>query len=246
MWKLLVADTFHLRNYNAQNTYGFFLIIMYMNLFLQFGKNQYFVFFAGIFILSVLVFLLPPIRIAKGLYLCPLTEQDRKKYLKLSWFTRLIFIETILVLLLFLLYFLKTFDLYALILLFLTTSLLFMTTLLLTGFYNPEVVKKQYYLHNKLPVPTNRPLPEKSRIPKNGIILLGIVLVLSIIGLFILVLSAPVTYLWLFYYIPSFLLSFILLLLYFTRYFDLFLTINANYEMYSYAGRRKAGVYHTD
>ena len=93
------------------------------------------------------------------------------KYLKLSWFLRLIFIETIVVILLFLLYLQKSFHVYEFILLFLTISQLFLTSLLLTGFYNPELVKKQYYLQNKLPVPEKGLIPEKLKIPRNGILL---------------------------------------------------------------------------
>ncbi len=241
MWKLIITDSFHFN----QIGYNVNIYILYLNfcVLMQNMTHGYTIFFLILGMLS----LLSPIHIAKGLYLCPLTENDRKKYLKSACLLRFVFHEVVLIVIMALLELFHQLEFRVLFLIFICVSVEFLALLLLTGFYNPEAVKKQYYIMNKLTPPTKKlPLNEKYQTPLNGIYLLTIALIFSCIGMVLPAFLGSYDVRWLLYYIPAFLICFLCMLFYFLRYFDLFITINANQEMYSYLRKKKVGAFHAD
>lgn len=247
MWKLIIADSFHFNKISFQTNFYFLGASIYFNTLIQAKASIYTIILLVLLLSLMISMMLSPIRIAKGLYLCPLTERDRKRYLKAACFFHYIFYEVVFAVILIFTSLVYHFNLRVLLFIFICISVVYLTILLLTGFYNPEMVKKQYFIVNKLPLPSKKQTAEgKYETPLKGIYLLVTALILSSIGLLLPGFVKSYQDWWLLYYIPAFFLCFTCILLYFRRYFDLFITINANYEMYSYAGKKKAGVFHAD
>lgn len=245
MWRLMIADAFH---WNSESLSMSLYYILYFNLFFNMinrssniGCIAIFLFFVFLS-LSLLFF---PIRLAKGLYLCPLTETDRINYLKKTCFFRFFAYEFLLILILLILRYTYHLQYVQLLLFFLCSTGMILDLLFLAGFYNPLSAKKLYYTANKLPVPeVLKSMEETNRTPLTGTILLILTLILCCIGITLPFNNQHFDYRWLYYYVPALLLSAICLILYFIKFFPVFITINANHEVYSY--RKKAGVFHAD
>ena len=247
MWRLMISDSFHLNNATTTSTFYIIYFNFYINIVLRISDSEYKIIIMTLSLILLASMLLSPIRLAKGLYLCPLTENDRKKYLKMMCLSRFIFMELLYGFVLLAIKQIYHIDTIKLILIFICISFMLLTLLLMTGFYDPRFAKQQYYLMNKLPIPKDIKITkETSRTPIAGIYLLITTLILSSIGVFLAFLDYPFDLRWLFYYIPCILVSVICMLIYFIRYFDIFITINANHEVYSYTRRKKAGAFHAD
>lgn len=247
MLRLMIADSFHPDFGTPQSLFYLIYFIFYSNFVIGFTDSGYD--FAISFLLLFMLFSLAisPIRLAKGLHLCPLTETDRKNYLKLLYGFRLAIFEVMFIILLIVFRLLYHFEFIKLLLTFICITGVLVTSLLLTGFYNPRSVKQQYYIANKLPVP--KELKSGSNIYRTssvGIYMLIIALVLCCIGVFLTFISQAFDLRWLFYYVPAIIISSICMLIYFIKYFDIFITINANHEVYSYTRKKKAGVFYAD
>jgi hypothetical protein len=190
---------------------------------------------------------LSPIRLAKGLYLCPLSEKDRVNYLKMACYFRLAIFEALLAAILIIIRQVYQVESMKLLLAFLCLSGVFLTLLLLSGFYNPETAKQQYYIANKLTVPKKiSSSKEKYKKASIGIYLLIITFILSLIGMLLSFSKQPFNLVWLFYYIPTTAIGTLCMLIYFIKYFNDFITINANYEAYYNVRKKKVGVFHAD
>lgn len=244
MWKLILADSFHLNHTSYQTSLTSICMSIYISFLYQSWDSRYRTIMLILYILLILSFMISPIRITKGLYLCPLTEKDRKRYLKLAFLFRYICYELLFAVVMISAVFIKQYDYRILLLIYISISIVFLMTLLLSGFYNPEIVKRQYLIMNKLPVPIEKqPSSKKKQSSQNGVYLLVITMFISIIALFIPVSKDLYDNRWLFFYIPAYILCFLCLQLYFSRHFDSFITINANYEIYSFTHKKKAGVH---
>ena len=247
MWRLMISDSFHLRNANPTSYIYLIYFNIYLNLIIHISNSGYQQIVLIFSILMLLSLFVSPIQLAKGLYLCPLTEKDRKDYLKTICITRFILMEFLLVLIIIIIRHLYQVETIKLTLIFVCYSYVILTLLFLSGFYNPQYAKQQYYIANKLPIPKELKLSrENSRNPIVGIYMLITILVLSSIGMFLAFLGYSFDIRWLFYYIPALLVSTISMLIYFIRYFDIFITINANHEVYSYTRKKKVGAFHAD
>ncbi|MGB4658113.1 MAG: hypothetical protein WBI07_02910 [Mobilitalea sp.] len=247
MWRLMIYDSFHLNNASPASSFYLIYFSIYINFILNMTNSGYARILTVISLIMFVFQFLSPIRLAKGLYLCPLTEKERKNYLKMMCFSRFFLMEAVYAFLLIIIRRIYHVEVIKLIILFMCMAYVLLTILLLSGFYNPQVVKQQYYITNKLPVPNELKITkEKSRTPITGIYLLSIALVLSIIGTVLAFLDQSFDIRWLFYYIPALLISTICISFYFMRYFDIFITINANHEIYSYTRKKKVGAFHAD
>jgi len=247
MWRLMISDSFHLKNTSTSPSFYLIYFSIYINIILNTTNSVY---ERVLFVISLMMFLflfISPIRLAKGLYLCPLTEKDRKNYLKMMCFSRFFLMELLYAFLLIGIRRIYHVEAQKLVILFMCLTYVILIVLLMAGFYNPQVAKQQYYISNKLPIPIElKARREKSRTPITGIYMLFITLVLASVGIIPAFLDDPFDIRWLFYYIPALLISVICMLIYFMKYFDIFITINANHEVYSYTRKKKAGAFHAD
>ena len=247
MWKLIIADSFHINRTGFHEGNQFILFSIYFNVIIRMNDSYYMIILSLLLLFLMSYMFLAPIRVAKGLYLCPLTENDRKKYLKMVCFIRFVIHEAMLGVILILLRLVYQFEFRMLLLIFLSISIEYMTILLLGGFYNPDMVKRQYFFRNKLPIPKKyNHCINQYKTPRIGFCLLIIAFILSCIGTFLPGFIDSYDDRWLFYYVPALSICFICLFFYFLQYFDLLITVNANHEMYSYTHKKKAGVFHAD
>lgn len=247
MWRLMIADTFHWDNATFSTPIYYILYFnIYFNMVIRQANSRYdAIIIFMLFVSLSLVFF--PIRLARGLYLCPLTEKDRINYLKKICFFRFTIYECIMILILLIISQIYHFQIIQLLLVFLCCTGMILDMLFLGGFYNPVVAKKNYYIMNKLPVPKKlNSMEETNRTPLTGTILLILTLILCCVGIILPVGEQNFDYRWLYYYIPALSISTICLIIYFIRFFNLFITICANQEVYSYTHRKKAGVFHAD
>lgn len=247
MLRLMIADSFHPDIATPQSLFYIIWFSFYTNFVIRIADSGYGFAISLLLLFMLLSLAISPIRLAKGLYLCPLTEEDRKNYLKLLYVFRLTVFEVIIIILLIICRLIYHFELLKLLITFLSFTGVLITSVLLTGFYNPRIAKQQYYIANKLPVPQElKNYRDASRTPSTGTYMLILALVLCCFGMFLSFRGQAFDLRWLFYYIPALIISIVCLLVYFTRYFDLFITINANHEVYSYTRKKKAGVFYAD
>jgi len=201
------------------------------------------------FFIVIILFAFFPIKLAKGLYLCPLTEKDRKKYLLTASYMRFGILMFIYGIVLFVSRMFIEASNIILLLQYMSGGLVIFIMILLNihpGVGSIETAVQTYYSVHKLPV-TIKPKIEKlnKRTAKLSIALLIAVFILGAAGLFLPMNKKELNpYLW-FYYIPAFICSFICILIYCRKYLNETITIYANQEIYYYP-KMKAGVFHAD
>ena len=251
MWKLIWKDSLH---YDRSNySISALTPILYANFlnWILLGDHYVYKYIFGIyFFLFFLTLAIYPLRLAKGLYLCPLTEAERKRYLMAACFLRLGTMMLLLGLILMVSRFFLEADNLILLLQFICMGIIILGAILLSvspDSYSADLAKQQYYIAQKLPVPKKPKVGQEERKTViYSILLLLTVLILALIGVLLPIKDNEFNkQLWL-YYIPSFLISVVCMLVYFMKYFDEVITINANREVYHYLRKKKAGVFHAD
>ena len=251
MWKLIWKDSLHydMSNFSAISFYPM-IYITYMNLFVLGKHSEYKSIFGILFFLILLILTIFPLKLAKGLYLCPLTEAERKKYLVIACFLRLGTMILLLGLVLMVSRFFLEADNLILLIQFICGGIFILgaiLTSLLPGSNSADLAKQKFYIAQKLPVPKKQKVvPEELKTTIKSILLLLTVLILAFIGILLPMNAKEFNKLLWFYYIPSFLVSVVCMLVYFIKYFDEGITFNANREVYQNLRKKKAGAFHAD
>lgn len=251
MLKLIWKDSLHYdrSNYPAL-ALSPIIYFNFMNLFLLGDHSEYKYIFCFCFFLILAMLTIYPLKLAKGLYLCPLTEAERKKYLMTACFLRLGTMMFLLGLIFIGSRFFLDADNLILLLQFICTGIFILGAILISlysGSYSADMAKQQYYIAQKLPVPKKQKVVQEERkTTLNSMILLITVLILTFLGILLPMNDKEFNILLWLYYIPSFLVSFICMMVYFMKYFDEVITINANREGYHYLRKKKVGAFHAD
>lgn len=251
MWKLIWKDSLHYDR-NNYSTIAFFpmIYVTYMNLFVLGNHSEYKYIFGICFFLILIILTIYPLKLAKGLYLCPLTEAERKKYLIVACFLRLGTMMLLLGLVLMVSQFFLEADNLILLLQFICAGIFILGAILISllpGSYSADLAKQKYYITQNLPVPKKPKVGQEERKTTiNSILLLLTVLILAFIGILLPMNDKKFNILLWLYYIPSFLVSVVCMIMYFMKCFDEVITINANREVYHYLRKKKAGAFHAD
>lgn len=249
MLKLILKDSLHFDKNTFISTSAvpmLFYIYMY-NIFLS--RSAYRAVIGLFYIIVFVLYTLFPIKLAKGLYLCPLTEDDRKKYLLTAGYMRFAVVMILYgIVLLVSGFILETGYIILLIQYVFGGIVLCAITLLYVhpGVHSTETAMQTFYSANKIPV-NIRPKFKKLNKKTSGISLslLIIVLILGTIGVMLPINKNKLNpYMW-FYFIPSFICSVICIFIYYKKYMNEVLTIYANQEVYHYL-KKKAGIFHAD
>ena len=251
MWKLIWKDSFH-RDRESLIIMPY-LVIIYLNLF-NIITNGLFSGYKVIFILYFMFVLAImtsfPIKLAKGLYLCPLSEVERKRYLVTACFMRLtMFMLLFGIILIGSRFFLEA-DNLALIIQFCCLGIIILGVVLsslIYGSLSSAAARQRYYATQNIPVPQKPKPKQKGRKGKfYGDLYMTASLVLALVGV-ILPMNTKILkpQLWL-YCVPALIISCICMIIYFKKYLDKYLievtTLNANREVY-HLRKKKAGVY---
>jgi len=249
VWKIIWRDSLR---YDGSAFYMSSIIplLCYINIFnFVNSKSIHQLIVRMFFIAVVLLFIFFPIRLAKGLYLCPLTEKDRKKYLMTACYIRfgiLMLLYTIVMI------FLRIFfevNIIVLLLQYVFGGIVIFTITLLylhPGIYSAESAMQTYYSVRKTPIhikPKLKKLNKKTA--KRSITLLIIAMVFGAVGLFLSMSKYELNpFLW-FFYIPDLLCLAICLIVYYKKYLNEVIAFYANQEFYHYM-KKEAGVFHAD
>lgn len=250
MWKLIWKDSLH---YDKSNTttiiYFPMLYISFMNLFLIGKHSEYEYIFGLYFLCSFVILTIFPLKLAKGLYLCPLTETERKKYLVTACTLRLGMMMLLLGLILMVSRFFLEANNFILLLQFVCTGIIVLAAILLSlpSSSAADIARQQYYLAQKLPLPSKPKVrQEEGKAAIYSSLLLITALILACIGAILPMNDKEFNVLLWLYYIPSIIVSIVCLMVYFIKYFDRIITINANREGYHYLRKKKVGAFHAD
>jgi len=221
-----------------------------MNLLLFEKHSEYDYIFGFSFLLVLATLTIFPLKLAKGLYLCPLTEAERKKYLMTACFLRLGMMMLLFGLILLVSRFFLEANNFILLLQFVHTGIILLGGILLSlfpGSYAMDMAKQKYYIAQNLPVPKKPKMGKDER--KTAIysnLLLITAIILAWVGVLLPMNDKEFNILQWLYYIPSFLVTIACMIVYFMKYFDEVITINANREVYRYLGKKKAGAFHAN
>lgn len=248
MLKLILKDSLHFDKDNifASSNMPLLYFIYLFNFASRSSKQFVFWIF---YVMVILLFTLFPIRVAKGLYLCPLTENDRKKYLMISVYFRfglLMLLYGVILIIAWMLY--KTSGLILLLQYIYGGIIIFALSLIgiHPGINSIETAMQVYYQTQKIPInikPKLKKLERKTAV--SSMLILITILALGSVGLLLLLDKKVLNpYLWL-YYIPSFICCLICIFIYYRKYINEVTTICVNREIYTYL-KKKAGVFHAD
>lgn len=245
MWKLIWKDSFHINESIVFTKLYFPIYLLYVNFIIKLKDASAFHYVFVVCLIAITISLgIFPIKLAKGLYLCPLTENERKRYLKLSCLLRFVTIMLLFALILIILLFFIDYDKLSLAYQYVFSGFFTLSGILAfisdnnTGRQSPQAA-------NKAKVKT-----ESDNIKNITLFLLISILILSTLGVYL-----PVFFIgnphslriikWL-YNIPSIIICLIFFTVYFVKYFNKVLSIKANCEVFTYSPNKKAGVLNAD
>lgn len=250
MFKLIWKDSLHFDK-NAFLTSSYIPLIYYMNIAIfnlnRSSTNQNII--SLFYLITIMLYTFFPIKLAKGLYLCPLTEEDRKKYLLTANYLRFGIIMFIYAAVLIVMRILLKTNSIILLLQYLFGGFIFISLGFLfihPGTGSVESAMQIYYSAQKIPVnikPKIKKMEKKKAVL--SLMLLIIPLVLGITSLLLLGSKNQINPWMLFYYIPSCICSLICIIFFYIKFLDEVLTFSVNRESYHYL-KKKAGVFHAD
>jgi len=190
-----------------------------------------------------------PIRLAKGMYLCPLTKDDRKKYIMAACYIRFVMLMLLYGLVLIVSGIFLDVSYMNLLLQFISGGLIifFLVISSIDIFGDPmEMARRRYYAKQKIPYPQKSVTNKVNNKPGYGCaIIIGIVVLSGVIGVMILMNKTEFKPYYLFYHIPSYIVSLICVIIFYKKYMDQIITASANREVFT-AKKMKAGVFHAD
>lgn len=249
MLKLIWKDSLHFDRSAFFTSYNI-LIIFYINLFINFGSRSAHHIILGMFyIIVIILFTFFPIKLAKGLYLCPLTEEDRKKYIITACYMRFGILMLIYGIVLLVSRFLLEASNLILFLQYVCGGIIILILALLCihpGSNSMDNAMELYYSVRKIPLHIKPKIKKlNKKIANYSMLLLIIAVILATVGVLLIIDKKEFNpYLW-FYYIPAFIVTFNCLLIYYRKYLNEIITFNANQEIYHYL-KKKAGVFRAD
>lgn len=249
MWKLILKNSLHLDNktFYTPSTIPLLYFINLFNIISRQSSNQ--VIILVFYLVLIIIYALFPIKLAKGLYLCPLTEDDRKKYLMTAAYMRFGILMLIYGILLLINRVIYQPSIIILVLQYIFGSLLIFTITLLyihPGIYSVDTAMQTYSALKKMPVNSKPKAIKVSRktAGKSIALLIAVTLVCTV-ALFLPGSKKELNpYLW-YYYIPAFICSVSCIVIYYKKYLDELISLFANQELYQYM-KKKAGVFHAD
>lgn len=245
MWKLIWKDSFHLnKTNNILKTY-FPIYILFFNNFIYIIKDTswydiVFVIYLIVMLLGLAIF---PISLARGLYLCPLTDYERIKYLKSACYLRIITMMSLLGIVLILMSFFID-----------TNNSFILVRYVYAGFFSLSGIALSVHdgnggIQNPQDANNAKVKDENDRLKTHSTILSLIIFILSVIGIYLpmFIKSDKVLNLmkWL-YNLPAITISITLLMIYIVKYFNKSLSIKANCEAFTYLPKKKVGVFGGD
>lgn len=251
VWKLIWKDSLRFdRSINSSVTLLPLVYSTYMNMFLLRSDNSFYEFVFGIYFLIVLVVsTVFPVKLARGLYLCPLTEGERKKYLVTACYLRVGVMMSLLGVFLIVSKLFLEADYRILLMQFIWMTIVILGIVylcLLSGTNSLEMARQRYYTAQNITAPK---ILKESRLEQKTVVysnlLLIIALVLGILGVILPMRYKEINiYLWI-YYISSFTVSVVCIIVYLRKYFDEIITFSANRESFYYQKKRTGG-FHAD
>ncbi|HKL98648.1 MAG TPA: hypothetical protein VJZ06_01915 [Mobilitalea sp.] len=251
MWKLIWKDSFH-RDRESITIMPYYLII-YLNFFniFSFGNpSEYEIVFLLYFIFVLTIMTIFPIKLAKGLYLCPLSEGERKRYLVIACSIRLTMFMSLFGLILIGSRFFLEADNQVLLLQFCCSEIITLGVVLsslILGSISSAAARQRYYATKNIPAPQKSKQKQKEQKGETcAVLYMTASLLLALVGV-ILPMNTKIIkpQLWL-YCLPTLIISCICMIVYIKKYLDKYLimvtTLNANSEVH-YLRKKKAGVY---
>lgn|GEM_PF-1281004 len=254
MWKVVWKDSLRFEG-NAIFTSPYVPILHYLYLYnIMYSRS---VLQAIIWIFFYIVFFsltFFPVRLAKGMYLCPLTTDDRKKYIMTACYLRFGMLTTLYGLVLVISGIFLEVNNINIFLKFISGSfMIFYLVIFSIGIFSDpmETAKRRYYTKHKLPYPSkaaakNPAVNEQGK--KTEIVsavIMGTAILPGFIGVMLPINKTAFNPYYLFYYIPSFIVSFICSIIFYVKYMDGIINASANREIFE-AKNVKAGVFHAD
>lgn len=247
MWKLIWKDSLHINKSNVFTKIYFpiYYYFLYMNFIFTLENVSVFHYISVISLMAITISLgLFPIKLAKGLYLCPLTEKDRKKYLKLSCLLRFVTLMTLLALILLVFSFFIDYDSLLLVYQYIFSVLFTLSTILMFVSDNNSGIQN-LQTANKTKVKA-----DNNHVKNASSFLLISIMILSTLGVCLPVFFKSndhgLNFIKCLYNIPSIIICLIFFVIYFVKYFDKILSIKANCEVFTYSPNKKAGVFNAD
>lgn len=249
MWRLVWKDSFHLNKNNASSMIYTPMYLCYFNLFVLGDHSAYEYVFSICFLCFLVMMALFPIKLAKGLFLCPLTEVDRNKFFYTACLLRFGFMTALLGLTLFVSRFFLKANSLILVLQFICSVVIILVGILLcinTGSSATNLAVRQYYITQKLPVPVQPMKKSDRRANLYSNLMLAGILILGTIGVLLHMDDMVFNRLLWLYYIPAMIVSIVLFTTYFTKYFMTIVAINVNREVFDYSPNKKVGAFDAD